>query len=254
VFLDDSQPEGSRLIPQLDRWYKDLGWKCLNRWIIDKYWAVNQYQKRQNAPSALQRDLDDAISLAPGTTTPSWRVVDFVHDLQMFLNSREGQSAFRSRKNGAKNIQEALQMPKFTFTQAEWERFYRIPEFGRIRLVYDFSNRREQLRTALKALLEDPLEEQTLRSVMHSDGNLHVQGVGENIVTKVLTVLDRKRWPVLNRRVSETVRSYGYAVRWGAAGYLDFARDMRELITYGFDFWAFDAFCEVKSRKLPKAE
>jgi hypothetical protein len=95
-------------------------------------------------------------------------------------------------------------------------------------------------------------DERTLEEVLAVHGKHHVRGLGTNIASKVLTVHDRKLWPLFNHRVKKTFEQYGYRVDWGANHYLAFAAAMRRVLARQGqpDFWAMDVFCEWRSRDV----
>jgi len=103
------------------------------------------------------------------------------------------------------------------------------------------------LRKSVRALLAD---EKTFREVFNRAGKLHIEGMGSNQITKILTVHNRQKWPILNKRVWKTMMSYGYLIDWSASGYLRFARDLRNCMKGlgTINFWALDAFCLAKSK------
>lgn len=144
-------------------------------------------------------------------------------------------------------------MPSFGFDKLGFLDFYKTAEFGSIRQTYpDMVKNVGALRRTMRFLTSQPIDPDRFRSVFNRDGSHHVAGFGINQISKVLTVSDRRKWPILNGRMWKTMEHYGYEVPWSSDGYLQFSSDMRDALgeTSKPDFWAFDAFCEIRSRDL----
>ncbi len=238
------------VIGELEGWYEGLESKPLNSKIIEAYRPVYE-RTRKSGIRASSSSSELAAALNEGQS--DWYEELFLEELTHFLSTPEGKTALKNRVNGAKQIQAALRMPQLNLTKAGWAEFYRMHEFGSIRLAYpEMDMQIGTLQRAFRFLLSKPLDEERLRAVLHRGGKHHVHGLGMNLISKVLTVSNRRQWPLLNVRVETTLFHYGYQVQWDASGYLRFAQDMRRCLSKsgGIDFWALDAFCEAKSREL----
>jgi len=226
--------------------------------IIEEYKKIHAAFARANrqsrrAEEKLKRLLGHSRSEIGARPLPAWNVAGFLRDMDNYLATHEGSESLRNRINGAREIRSTLDMPNFKFDKAGWEYFYGIVEFGRIRPAYKAMSRETpQLRKTLRLLTSDPLEEETLEQILAINGEHHVRGLGTNLVSKILTVFNRHRWPVFNDRVKKTFEHYGLTVDWGATHYLSFSATIRRVLSRRGkpDFWALDVFCEWVSRDM----
>lgn len=238
-------------IGELDTWYDGLRSVPLNRDIIDAYKPVYEHAKKskEDAPQSFPRNL--AAALNQGKS--EWYDEPFLDAFTHFISTPAGRKEIAARTNGARHIKAVLHLPDFDFTREEWIEFYKIPQFGTIRQAYpDMADKVPRLRKAFRFLLAQPLDEKRLEDVLSGEAH-HVRGLGINQISKVLTVRDRRRWPLLNERVVTTLGYYSYQVgQKNARCYLKLAEDLRESLqrTGSVDFWALDAFCEFQSREL----
>jgi len=237
-------------IKELNTWFDNLKSVPLNKKIIDEYrpvyWASRKTREESEVGSS-------GLTAALNPDGSSWDGDLFLEEMKLFLSTPGGQAALKGRIQGAKKIRAGLRMPEFDFTKEGFLQFYGTPEFGRIAQTYPaMAVKIPALRKAFRLLASTPLDEDKFRAINGRTGKFHVSGLGPNQITKVLTVLDRQRWPILNPRVRTTLSHYGYQVDWSAAGYLAFAEEMRKILKEAgqVDFWALDAFCEVKSREF----
>jgi len=236
-------------ISELEEWYKNLLSTPLTKEIIEEYRPLHERAKAVEKRALAANGLIAALN--KGATT--WYKDLLLAEFADFLNSVRGKNAVKDRVDGARRIRAALKMPSFDFDKTGFLDFYGIAEFGRIRQAHrDMLQRLPALRRAMLSLIVKPLDLDRFRKVFERNGKQHVAGFGINQISKVLTVYDKRKWPVLNRRAWTTLNHYGYKVPWSAAGYLEFSADMRKCLgeINHLDFWEFDAFCEVKSRDL----
>jgi hypothetical protein len=246
-----------RLVDEIDAWFKEIECVPLSVPIINNYrlrcGAVSKFRARTAGSTAgLKRMLESSRAFA-SLLCLNWQKDRFINDLLGFLNSAVGSETLQNRVEAASRIRGLLHIPKFDFSRSEWEEFYGILEFGRIRPVYkEMSEETPRLRRAFKFLLSRPIDVNRLRTVLHVGQKRHVLGLGANLISKVLTVHDKRRWPLVNDRVVTAMAVYGYHLSQDAKGYIAFAQDMRtaQAGLENVDFWGLDAFCEVKSRKL----
>ena len=236
-------------IDQVESWYSALKSTPLTQRIIDKYKPVSEQASKLARGALKSREL--VAALVPGAAI--WYRDAFLSDFAEFLATPRGQDAVKNRIEGANRIRRALQMPSFGFDKSGFMDFYKTAEFGSIRQAYpDMVRNVSALRRTMHFLTSQPIDPDRFRSVFNRDGSHHVAGFGINQISKVLTVFDRRKWPILNGRMWKTMEHYGYEVPWSSDGYLQFSSDMREALGQRGkpDFWAFDAFCEIRSRDL----
>jgi len=236
-------------IEELEQWFGRLKTVPLNEAIVDAYRPVNERAREQSSGSGVAGPLDKLL----GRHESGWYSDLFALHFREFVASDSGCKALKGRVSGARKIQSALKIPKLNFTREGWQEFYRIPEFGKIRMAYpEMVDDMPALRRTLKLLVEKSDEPEEFRSIFERKGKNHIYGMGINQISKVLTVFKRDRWPVLNKPVWATLRNYGYNIGWSATDYLKFAHDMKTLLrkTGPVDFWALDAFCKAKSQSF----
>lgn len=241
---------GQAEIDELENWCGGLKSVPLTKRIIESYRPV--HESAINA-SRLSQAASDELTAALSEEGSNWYKDDFLKELGQFLLTPKGKMSLSDRIQGANKVRTALQMPQLNFTEEGWKEFYGISQFGRIRQAYpEMASSAAALRETFQFLMSKPLDLERFKAVLNRSWRHHVKGLGINQISKVLTVSDRKQWPVLNRRVRTTLANYGYDVGSSAADYLKFAKDMRDLLKEAgdVDFWALDAFCEVKSREL----
>lgn len=236
-------------IGELEKWFGTLKATPLSQAIIDEYTQFYKYASKLNRTAVKSQRLVAAFNLGGET----WYKDSFLSDFATFLATARGRGAVQNRIEGADRIRGALQMPTFDFDRSGFLDFYKTPEFGSIRQTYPgMVNNLAALRRTMRFLTSKPIDPDRFRSVFNRDGSQHVAGFGINQISKVLTVHGRRNWPVLNGRVWKTMEHYGYEVPWSSDGYLQFSSDMRDALSdVGTpDFWALDAFCEIRSRDL----
>lgn len=239
-------------IQELEAWYDSLRSTPLVSRIIEAYRLVYERAgKLKDTAVSYSGELAEALNEGQS----DWYEDLFINEFTHFLSTGDGMAALKGRIDGAKKVQTALVMPQFNFTRTGWVEFYGTHEFGRIRQTNpEMAEQVDALGRAFRFLLSKPLEAERLRAVLDRNGKHHVLGLGINQISKVLTVSNRRQWPLLNGRVTTTLFHYGYEVKSSASGYLEFAQDMRNCLSRvgEVDFWALDAFCEAKSRELDK--
>lgn len=254
VFVEDKDQ-----LDELALWRSQLAGVLLTPKIIEEYRAIYKESvqaawKSRKSATKLNQLLGGAKTPETNSLTPTWDIPSFLKDMARCLSSEDGIAALENRKEGARLIRDLLNMPEFNFNKEAFEEFYGVNEFGRMRQAYKKSllSQIPQLRRSLRRLTEEDLNEDTLDDILALEGEHHVVGLGTNLMSKVLTVHDRHRWPLFNNRVKKTLEQYGYRANWGATNYLQFATMMRRILsrTGKPDFWAMDVFCEERSRGL----
>ncbi len=253
VLIDDQ----ARL-DELATWSVQLARETLSAEIIKEYKMIHAAAARaawqsRKTNEKLKQLLSHSRKENHARPLPAWNIAALLREMDEYLSTAEGAESLKNRINGAREIRTDLDMPNFKFDKAGWGSFYGIVEFGRIRQSYKaMSSETPRLRKALRLLTADPLDEETLEQILAVDGEYHVRGLGTNLVSKILTVYDRHRWPVFNDRVKKTFEHYGLKVEWGATHYLAFSAMIRQVLSRRGkpDFWELDAFCEWLSRDM----
>jgi hypothetical protein len=150
-------------------------------------------------------------------------------------------------------------MPEFKFGRSDWNEFFNIKALGKLRPTYRDSmfSSQEHLKTGLKYLLNEKVGmQQRLAAVLDTEGKFHINGLGPNLVSKILAVHDPQRWPVFNKPVEKTLSHFGYEPQSGVGAvgsYLKFAEAMESFRSDSGapDVFALDAFFKwYESKKL----
>jgi hypothetical protein len=171
-----------------------------------------------------------------------------VQEAKEYFSTLQFKNTYEGRKTGAARIQRALNMPSFNISRSGWIEFFRVPELGRLRQAYQNSllKKLPEIGRMFRYLLSDPLKtEGRIAGVL--TGKRHIHGVGINVISKVLAVCNRHRWPVFNKPVAVTLRHFGYAASRGKTRtdkYLEFADAMKGFMSDSGapDVLALDAF------------
>ena len=173
-----------------------------------------------------------------------------VADAKRFFAKPEFAQEWQKHDDAAKRIRECLDYPQFHFGYRQWQDFLGISEFGNLARLNlskkKLRNRLGRVRSAFRILTDDSTDIRSrLRRVLSGDAK--VDGIGSNVITKVLTVHDRTRWPVYNSLVHGVLEGYGYELPRGlskAEKYLKFAKLMQEFVhdTKAKDVYALDRF------------
>lgn len=176
-----------------------------------------------------------------------------------YFKSSAYSKAYEDRKEGAGRIRDVLGVLPFGFNKDEWSEFFSITALGKLLPIYrDRMFRNEKrLKEGLNYLLDEGVDiQRRLAAVLDKSGKFHIQGLGINLLSKILAVHGSRKWPVFNEPVEKTLRHFGYEPprSAGAVGrYLKFAEAME-----GFrrdsgapDVFALDAFFKwYASKKL----
>jgi hypothetical protein len=117
-------------------------------------------------------------------------------------------------------IKNSLRYPDFNFDANGWRKFYSILPFGHlIAIRRDLAFRqRGRLKSGLRNLLDEtqPVDHR-LDAILSKQGRFHVEGVGLNLLSKVLAVHNPRLWPVFNDPVRQTLKHFDYEAPRGAS-------------------------------------
>ena len=134
-----------------------------------------------------------------------------------------------------KAIRKCLKPRSFDFGQPEWNQFLEIHEFGSMkRIRRDTAERLPAIRRAFVHLADASIPlVQRVDDVIRRDGRFHVHGMGRNIVTKVLAMLEPQKRPVYNEAVGQALKSFGYRIdqrKSPGEQYDDYCREMTDFV------------------------
>jgi len=214
-----------------------------------------KYSKIANAKAAAKAAIQQATDELTALET-TWRNQDAIEQVRRYFASKEGRDSGNRRIAAMAEIQKCLKPPSFAFTRHDWHDFLKIHEFGNMKRIRRNTDRHlPQIRKAFLYLADEskPLAAR-VDAVVAGSGRYHVPGIGMNIATKVLAMLNPKGRAVYNKRVLETLEAFGYYTNQGAtkgALYAKFCSDMRVFVKdcgiVGYAAHRF-LFCENSSR------
>jgi phosphatidylserine/phosphatidylglycerophosphate/cardiolipin synthase-like enzyme len=132
VYLKDPD-----MIAQLSGWFASLNRTALNEKIVHEYrnWSEAIRSRPPKASGRLEELLRNSATGEQPRYSATWRVADFVHDLNVFAR-KEGMSDYEGRRKDADRIEEFLKLPACDFSKTGWDDFKKMPAFGPIRLAY----------------------------------------------------------------------------------------------------------------------
>jgi hypothetical protein len=220
------------------RWYSPL---------YKKYRSRNG--KLEQAQSKDLEQLNQVIETKGKASLRHWQQA--VEDAKNLFAQPGFNDRWERRSEAARKIRECLQYPQFDFRYDQWQEFLKIREFGNLAALNLFRKtiikRMPRVGAAFGLLIDDSKDIRTrLQSVLA--GSAKVRGIDINVITKLLTVHDRRRWPVYNSRVHDVLsEEYGYEMPRGLRKtdkYLAYARLMQRFseATQARDMWALDVF------------
>jgi hypothetical protein len=206
----------------------------------------NTLQIREQARASV-----DAASLDLVHLEQSWRRDEAIKEARRYFLSPKGTAAAKRRVSAMKAIRKCLKPRSFDFPRLEWTRFLEIHEFGSMkRIRRDTAERLPAIRRAFAHLADASIPlVQRVDDVIRRDGRFHVHGMGRNIVTKVLAMLEPQKRPVYNEAVGRALKSFGYLIdqrKSPGEQYDDYCREMKDFVlTCGRkEMLSIDAFFE----------
>ena len=226
--------KGKDMIEAFNNWFKSL-WKhgsTLSPELCQTY--REKYSKIANAKAAAKAAIQQATDELTALET-TWRNQDAIEQVRRYFASKEGRDSGNRRIAAMAEIQKCLKPPSFAFTRHDWHDFLKIHEFGNMKRIRRNTDRHlPQIRKAFLYLADEskPLAAR-VDAVVAGSGRYHVPGIGMNIATKVLAMLNPKGRAVYNKRVLETLEAFGYYTNQGAtkgALYAKFCSDMRVFV------------------------
>jgi HKD family nuclease len=170
-----------------------------------------QFNRTKAQRSALRKAIDAATEGLEAAQI-AWRRSDAIEAARLYFKTPEGMSAAMDRLEAMDRIRKCLKPPAFEFTKTDWLNFLGIPEFGDLkRINRDTAKQLPSIRRAFLHLADEnvPLAER-IENVVPPGGRFHVDGIGKNVVTKVMAMLSPKKRPVYNEPVAKTLNSFGY--------------------------------------------
>ena len=222
---------GRDTIQALNNWFKSL-WKSavpLKSELCQAY--REKYSKiagaKAAARAAIQQATDDLTALET-----TWRKQDAIEQVRRHFATQKGRDSGDRRIAAMDEIRKCLKPGSFAFTTRDWHRFLTIHEFGSMkRIRRDTDRHLPQIRKAFLYLADEskPLAER-VDAVVAGRGRYHVNGIGMNIATKVLAMLNPRERAVYNKRAAETLETFGYDTNREAtkgAMYAKFCKDWR---------------------------
>jgi len=212
------------VLTHLSKWFDDLvanpGTHPVRTSDIKRYEIPYNKAKRARAGiHDLQRRAELEISAAYEASMHRW--AEAVSYARRFLaTDRFHENWTNSWRPAVAGIKNALRYPDFDFDANGWRKFYSILQFGHLiairrDLVFSQTGR---LKPGLRNLLDEtqPVDHR-LDAILSKRGRFHVDGVGLNLLSKVLAVHNPRQWPVFNDPVRQTLKHFDYEAPRGAS-------------------------------------
>ena len=199
---------------------------------------LDAYRKGYENSLQLRKQLRasvDAAALDLEYLEQSWRREEAIKEARRYFLSPKGIAAAKRRVSAMKAIRKCLKPRSFDFGQPEWNQFLEIHEFGSMkRIRRDTAERLPAIRRAFVHLADASIPlVQRVDDVIRRDGRFHVHGMGRNIVTKVLAMLEPQKRPVYNEAVGQALKSFGYRIdqrKSPGEQYDDYCREMTDFV------------------------
>jgi len=212
------------MLAHLSKWFDELVANAYTHPLrtsdINSYELLYDKAKRARAGiHALQRRAELEISAAHEASMQRWE--EAVAYARRFLDTDRFHEIWTNNwRPAVAAIKNALGYPDFNFDATGWRNFYSILPFGHliaIRRDLAFSQS-ARLRPGLRNLLDEtqPVDHR-LDAILLKRGRFHVDGVGLNLLSKVLAVHDPRQWPVFNDPVRQTLKHFDYEAPRGAS-------------------------------------
>ena len=192
--------------------------------------------------------MDQQIELQKEARLKHWQQA--VADAKRFFTKPAFKQEWQELAEASKKIRQCLDYPRFHFGYRRWQEFLRIRRFGNLAALNLYkkklSKKMNRVQQAFRILTDESKDIRfRLQAVLSGDSK--VDGVGINVITKILTIHDRTRWPVYNSRVQGVLTAYGYELPRGlskADKYLAYAKLMGQFLrdTNAKDVYALDGF------------
>jgi hypothetical protein len=199
-------------VTSLSMWFDQL-WQessSLTADICERYETkyLSLLQKRNDSREAIQAAIEEWSALQS-----AWKRYEAIKEATRYLASDDGQAAALDRVQAMEQIRKCLKPPKFHFNKAEWLEFLSIHEFGSMKRIRRSTV--DDLPRIKKAFLHladvsIPIASR-IDAVVPNGSAYHVPGIGMNIATKVLAMLEPAARPVYNQPVADTLGAFGYA-------------------------------------------
>jgi HKD family nuclease len=255
--------DNPRLISGLVKWfdhvYENFA-ERLDEQIIRKYTPL--YAKFRPRAKKLGREqskglanLDQQIELQKEARLKHWQQA--VADAKRFFTEPAFKQEWQELDEASKKIRQCLNYPRFHFGYRQWQEFLRIRRFGNLAALNLYKKKlikkMDRVQRAF-LILTDESKDIRFRLQAVLSGDAKVDGIGINVITKILTIHDRTRWPVYNSRVQGVLTAYGYELPRGlskADKYLAYATLMGQFVrdTNAKDVYALDGFFLDRTRK-----
>lgn len=245
--------ESAALVTELRRWFDDIfsssAAKPLTETLLENY---RLWRKRwRNTAPALDKQrqqVEDEYLAKTAAFMKHWD--DAVSAAKEFLKSHDFKDLYKGRTAGGSRIKQALRYPAFDFDKQGWKDFYSVHALGHLIPIYRDSifTKKDRLQEGLRTLVSQGEGASTvLNEFLSKNGKFHIEGLGLNVVTKILAVHRPLRWAVYNAAMHKALRKFGYiAPRGGSPAdkLIAFTQMMErfKLSTGLQDAYALDAF------------
>jgi HKD family nuclease len=208
--------QGSQLKPELCQAYRERYGKAADA--------------RLAAKAAIQQATDELTALEM-----AWRKEEAIEQARKYFETKDNRDSGERRIAAMEAIRKCLKPRQFSFSKDDWHEFLKISEFGSMKRIRRNTDRHLPLLKKAFAHLADESKPLAARvdAVVPDRGRYHVPGIGMNIATKVLAMLNPDERAVYNERVAKTLRAFGYETngeRTDGELYAKFCRDMKAFV------------------------
>src|ERR1019366_3833169 len=204
---------------------------ALSKWF-DEQWRqgrflgeaeIGIYEKRYNRAAKMRKQMR-AEESAVQSAIERIKTAEFreragaVAAVKKLLASDDFARGYKKRKEAATRITQLLDIPRFDFDEVAWKEFFKIRELGYLIPIRrdGLYKQKQRLQDGLRFLFNEDIPiQKRLGELLERSGRYHIEGLGPNLVTKILTVSNPLRWAVYNTPVDVILRSYGYTTRRG---------------------------------------
>lgn len=251
--------ENQNLISQLRKWF-DKQFERSSR-LTDEGVALYAKSCRKNSKSRKkleeqELDLRTQIDEYASAKMDEWDRA--VKEAKTFFATSDFERSRKNRRKAAEDIQDALKSPQFNFDARGLDKFFAIWSLGRLRAGQKpkISGCLRRFQEGLRALIVDP--EVALPKILEPNGMYKIPGSSLNTISKILACHEPASWPVLNRKVKDVLRDFGYRAPRGATttnqylAYRDLMKKFSAACGRKMDAFELDAFfvdCWKRSKK-----
>jgi HKD family nuclease len=222
---------------------------------------LQQYRRRYEAAARIQREARRRLKAESRGLASATRDLETTgRKLVNLVNRRVSRSDFPPRLadwEPAKRILHVLRAPKLNFSREDWHDFCGIHALGKLdpRTAFGCWDDIRRFKAGLRQLLDGSIAvDRRFDQLVAPKGRFKVRGVGRNVVSKILTAAEPKRWPAWNGMLDAVLAYYGYNHPRGSPGrkYAALASAMQAVVrrSKARDMYDLDCVLYDEARRL----